>query len=135
MAVGGRDQQAIERLYLRYGRCIDEGDAVGFVGCFTADGVLHRLDGSEVRGIADLTQFVVDFQQRARADRIQYRHLITSVLVEDTDPIAGSCYSTLIAVDADGTPELRLNVTYADLVVETEDGWRFSSRAVKADRG
>jgi uncharacterized protein (TIGR02246 family) len=135
MRIDATDQHEIERLYRHYVRCIDDGDTDAFAHCFTPDGVLRRLDGEEVRGVTDLTQFVVDFRQRALDQRVQFRHLVTNILVEDTDPVSSSCYATLIAVDADGSPTLQLSVIYSDLLVKGENGWRFSSREVTADRG
>ena len=122
----GEDHAEIQRLYARYNLAIDSGDAEGWAGVFTEDGVFGNSEGR-----AALIEFAKSFYEGQGGNA---RHWNTNVDVTATrDGAEGTCYLQLWNV---GVRPATITVTgvYHDTLVKTAGGWRFKTRRVEMDR-
>lgn len=128
MALSVEDQLEIQQLYARYNHAIDFGDADGWAGCFTPDGVFNGGAGGPQTGTEALKGFATTFASRMKA-----RHWNTNLVVEGTDTGArGKCYLMLMNL-ADKPAVPMVTAVYHDELARTADGWKFTSRAVQGD--
>ncbi|MDZ7729253.1 MAG: nuclear transport factor 2 family protein [Dehalococcoidia bacterium] len=65
MALSTDDRLEIQELYARYNHALDFGDASGWAGCFTPDGVFASPNGT-FSGTEQLQQFAQGFADRHR---------------------------------------------------------------------
>jgi hypothetical protein len=126
-ALTTQDYADIQQLYARYNLAIDTGDAEGWAGTFTPDGVFNNTN----RGRDALVQFVHDW--REKRDGANRRHLNSNMVLSPTaDGAKGTIYLLLLNV---GVRPATIATTgiYEDVLVRTPQGWRFRSRVVHAD--
>jgi bifunctional aromatase (cyclase/dehydratase) len=125
----GDDYLAIQQLYARYNTAIDHGDGEAWAGTFTTDGVF----AGNFKGHDALVGFVNTWRTNPAMNGTLRRHFSADLVITPTAEGATATVSTLL-VDLSTKPVSIANfVTYADVLVKTKDGWRFKSRAVKAE--
>ena len=114
------DRDEILQLLYRYNHAIDSGDAHGWAGTFTADGVFD-VAGQVRSGRDELAAFAAGVHG--------YRHTVVNPVVN----VAGDA-ATVRAywVVYQGTAVAAVG-TYADEVVRTPGGWRFAKRVSTPD--
>ena len=125
MALSADDQLAIQKLYSQYNHAIDFGDAAGWAGCFTADGVFSSGSG-QFAGTAALTEFAAGFAARMKA-----RHWTNNLVVEgDGQNATGTCYLALYRLTPGEKPPATLLSTgvYTDTLVKSGGAWKFTKR-------
>jgi len=123
------DYTAIQQLYARYNTAIDRGDAEGWAGTFTADGVF----ANNFKGHDALVGFVNTWRTNPAMNGAMRRHFSADLVITPSVEGATATVSTLL-VDLSTKPVSIANfVTYSDVLVKTQDGWRFKTRAVKAE--
>lgn len=134
------DHHEIMQLYARYGRCVDGGDADGYVGLFTEDGSFARtnpivegtgsgLPPAKFEGHAALQRLVEDLATQFRG---KMRHQLTDILIEpgeEDGEAHGVCYG-LITDWREGSGKLSMHGTYQMRIVRTPLGWRFTDVAL-----
>lgn len=134
------DHREIMQLYARYGRCVDGGDADGYVGLFAEDGTFQRTNpivegaGSgllpaKFDGHAALRNPVEDLAAQFRG---KMRHQLTDILIEpgeEDSEAHGVCYGP-ITDWRDGSGKLSMHGTYRMSIVHTPLGWRFKDVAL-----
>ena len=125
--LGVEDRLEIQELYARYALTIDTGDAEGWANTFTPDGVFNNSS----RGREALVQFVHDW--RANRSGANRRHWYSNlILTPASGGVRGSVYMMLL--DVGTRPPAPVNsYLYDDLLVKTQNGWRFQSRVLKSD--
>jgi uncharacterized protein (TIGR02246 family) len=127
----GDDYLAIQQLYARYNTAIDHGDGEAWARTFTTDGVF----ANNFKGHDALVGFVNTWRTNPAMNGTMRRHFSADLVITPTADGATASVSTLL-VDLSTKPVSIANfVTYADVLVKTSDGWRFKSRAVKAEGG
>jgi uncharacterized protein (TIGR02246 family) len=115
------------KLIVRYGRAADAYDKERFAGCFTADGVFTRGDGSHAGrpAIAAALRY---------PGGVQRRHFFTAPEVDFTSGTTatgrGSCLYFEFATETDQNRP-PISVDYEDEYRLTEDGWRIALRTVR----
>jgi uncharacterized protein (TIGR02246 family) len=121
-----QDYTEIEQLYAKYNDTIDHNDPEGYASTFTVDGVFNNNTGREA-----LTNFVKQWHERMHGG--MRRHWNTNLRISgDSKQATGSVY--LMLVDLSTQPaSIVMTGTYADTLVKTSQGWRFSKRATKRD--
>jgi uncharacterized protein (TIGR02246 family) len=125
----GDDYLAIQQLYARYNTAIDHGDGEAWARTFTPDGVF----AGNFKGHDALVGFVNNWRTNPAMNGALRRHFSADLVITPTSEGATASVSTLL-VDLSTKPVSIANfVTYADVLVKTGDGWRFKSRAVKAE--
>jgi uncharacterized protein (TIGR02246 family) len=125
----GDDYLAIQQLYARYNTAIDHGDGEAWARTFTPDGVF----AGNFKGHDALVGFVNNWRTNPAMNGALRRHFSADLVITPTSEGATASVSTLL-VDLSTKPVSIANfVTYADVLVKTRDGWRFKSRAVKAE--
>jgi ketosteroid isomerase-like protein len=136
------DQLEIQSLYSRYARCVDSGDADGYVALFTEDGSFTRTNASPASaggsglppqafvGRAALHKLVRDL---AEVFQGKMRHQLTDIHIEggaDADSARGVCYG-LISDWREGAGRLSMHCTYDTVIVRTPGGWRFHEMKIE----
>jgi uncharacterized protein (TIGR02246 family) len=125
----GDDYLAIQQLYARYNTAIDHGDGEAWARTFTPDGVF----AGNFKGHDALVGFVNTWRTNPAMNGALRRHFSADLVITATAEGATASVSTLL-VDLSTKPVSIANfVTYADVLVKTSEGWRFKSRAVKAE--
>jgi bifunctional aromatase (cyclase/dehydratase) len=122
-----QDYLDIQQLYARYNVAIDTGDAEGWAGTFTPDGVFNNTS----RGHDALVQFIKDWRdKRNGANR---RHWNSNLVINAApDGAAGSVYLELLDVGV-RPATIATTGSYEDALVKTPQGWRFKTRIVHGD--
>jgi len=132
--LSAQDHCDIQNLYAAYNLCSDQGDAEGYVGCFTSDGELElQPSGFRVAGRAALLEHKLrDVSQRGTRYR---RHWNSGIhLAAQADgTVRGSCYLLAFNGEAGELPQIADCGVYQDLIVRTGEGWAFARRLLTMD--
>jgi ketosteroid isomerase-like protein len=121
-----QDNFEIQQLYARYNIAIDSGDAEGYAATFTPDGVFNTMTGHDA-----LVGFAKMWREKLNgATRKHWNNNLQ--ITGDSKHATGFVYLMLIDI---GTKPASILTTlsYADTLVKTKDGWRFSKRTTKPD--
>ena len=114
------DRDEILQLLYRYNHAIDGGDAHGWAGTFTADGVFD-VAGQVRSGRDELAAFASGVHG--------YRHIVVNPVID----VAGDAATVRAYFVVYRGTALTATGTYADEVVRTPDGWRFAKRVSTPD--
>jgi hypothetical protein len=126
------DHLALLELHARYAHTIDDGDAEGWAGCFTDDGVMWSTRPVEVIGRAALVEFA-GLRIAGLAD--PERHISWNYVFErasDGNGYTGRCSASIARVTAEGVI-LLFSATYRDHFVQRAEGWLIARREVHYD--
>jgi 3-phenylpropionate/cinnamic acid dioxygenase small subunit len=120
------DIEAIKQLTARYNLAFDDIDVDGWLATWTDDGFFERSNaGRSYQGHSELTQLISEFP-------VKGRHVTTNFIIEvDGDAATMSCYLTYL--DPAQNFAVVMFGVYADEVIRTPTGWRFSSRRLQVD--
>jgi ketosteroid isomerase-like protein len=120
------DIEAIKQLTHRYNLAFDYGDVSGYLDTWSEDGFFERSNaGRAYQGHAQLEELVREFP-------VDGRHLSTNFIVEvDGDTATASSY--LLYLDKSAGFAVSMFGVYADKLVRTDTGWKFSERRLKVD--
>ncbi len=117
------DREALRELRARYSHYWDDGDAEGFVGLFTEDGVLQAATAGLVTGRDQLRRMV-----HASMGRMEFTlHFTSDEITEFTGPDSARGFCRF-AVHTGRSPNGQGAGTYVDEYRRTPTGWRFVSR-------
>ncbi len=120
------DYMEIQQLYAKYNTAIDSGDAEGYAGTFTPDGVFNNFKGHDA-----LVGFIKAWGERMNG--ATRRHWNNNLVITATpDGAKGTVYLFLMDVSAK-PPAIQSVAKYEDELVKTADGWRFKHRQTKPD--
>jgi hypothetical protein len=119
------DLVEIQQLYAKYNWTLDAGDAEGYAGTFTPEGVFNNNVGHDA-----IVKFANTFHAGLGA---HVHHWNTNLMITPTaDGASGQVY--LVLVDFATKPaSIATSATYSDELVKTSAGWRFKKRATKGD--
>ncbi|MEO8315614.1 MAG: nuclear transport factor 2 family protein [Pseudomonadota bacterium] len=118
------DYTGIQQLYARYNTAIDRGDAEGWAATFIPDGSFMNNKGTDA-----LKKFVTDWHAGQGASQ---RHFSADlVITPSADGATGTVSAMLVQLARPNS--ISAYVTYSDVLVKTAAGWRFKSRALKAE--
>lgn len=112
------DVAEIRELLQRYCDTIDGGDAEGWAGTFTEDGVFDR-PGQTYRGRKALTEFAAGVRGR--------RHEVVDATVDVRGDSATALVLAIVHREGEGPG----HGTYEDQLVRTAAGWRFAHRTFR----
>ena len=121
------DYTAIQQLYARYNTAIDRGDAEGWANTFTPNGVF----AGNFKGHDALVGFVNNW--RTNMSGAARRHFSADLVITPSAEGATGTVSTILVDLATKPASINGFVTYSDALVKTANGWRFKSRAIKAE--
>ncbi len=114
------DRDEILQLMYRYNHLIDSGDAAGWAGTFTPDGVFD-VAGQVRSGRDELTAFAASVHG--------LRHTVANPVIDITgDAASVRAYFVVFQGTA-----LTATGTYSDELVRTPAGWRFAKRVSVPD--
>ncbi len=130
MSLTPDDRAALHDLYARYAFTFDSGDADAWAQLFTDDGRFAPPVVDEVVGTEALREFVATRSSTTPG----MRHLISNVLVEETDEGArGSAYFVCLRLSEDGRVRLRNTGRYDDEFARRDGQWKIARRTVVAE--
>jgi hypothetical protein len=120
------DYIEIQQLYAQYNNAIDSGDAEGYAGTFTADGVFNTFNGHDA-----LVGFIHRWRDSMKGGNM--RHWNTNLAINGTpEGASGSVYLLLVDVSV-RPPAITTAAKYEDQLVKTPQGWRFKKRVTKGE--
>lgn len=120
-----QDLVEIQQLYARYNWTLDAGDSEGYASTFTVDGVFNSNAGHDA-----IVKFADGFHAGVGS---HVRHWNTNLMILPS-PLGASGQVYLVLVDFATKPATIItSASYADELVKTADGWRFSKRTTKGD--
>lgn len=120
------DIEAIKQVTARYNRAFDSIDVPGYLATWTDDGFFERSNaGRSYQGHAELEELVTTFP-------VDGRHVTSDYIVTvDGDRADSSCH--LVYLDKAQGFSVSIFGIYADELVRTGNGWKFSSRRLQVD--
>jgi uncharacterized protein (TIGR02246 family) len=135
----GDDRALIEDLQARYLFAFDFGDAEGYAGTFTEDGILD-YGGGEVKGRKAIAEFIAAGRKRTEEARANTpegqrpsigRHIISNIVVKiDGDKAHGVAYWTHMTSGPDGRGGVDFFGHYEDEMVKVNGEWLFARRRI-----
>jgi len=128
MALTLEDRWAIAELVHRHGHLTDAGELDAWEELFTAD-VVYDVSDLGFGAIEGLRAARTAAEALGAGNPVA--HHVTNVVVTDGADGGARVLSKGLGVRTDGTVG---SVTYEDVVVRTEAGWRISRRTVRARR-
>lgn len=121
-----QDYFEIEQLYATYNEAIDTNKPEAWADTFTPDGSFNRSTGRDA-----LIAFVKQWHEKMGGTT--RRHWNSNLKITgDSMQATGSVYLMLLDVAAK-PPAIVATAMYADTLVKTANGWRFSKRTTRAD--
>ncbi|MFH8473464.1 nuclear transport factor 2 family protein [Streptomyces sp. NPDC018000] len=128
MTLGAEDRMAITELISLHGHLIDEGELDRLDELFTADVVYDASDlgHGTMNGLEAFRDTA-----RTMGEHGPVSHLVTNVILTEVGDDQVRARSKGIGIKADGTSG---SVTYEDVIVRGEKGWRINRRKVAARR-
>lgn len=128
MPLSTEDTLAIQQLYAIYNTAIDTGDGERFAGCFVPEGTFNPghtvLEGHEA---------IAEFGTQTHKSMPLMRHNATNLVIEgDGKTATGSAF--LIGYFGGSGYKVIVTGRYADQLIKTADGWRFTERLFTADK-
>jgi hypothetical protein len=135
----GDDRALIEDLQARYLFAFDFGDAEGYAGTFTPDGILDFGQG-EVKGRAAIGKFITDGRKRTEEARARTpagerpsvgRHVINNMVITISgDKARGVSYWTHMTSGSNGRGTVDFFGHYEDEMVKVKGEWLFARRRI-----
>jgi hypothetical protein len=125
------DRLAIQDLYARYSVTVDSGNDEGWVQTFTSDGAF--IGANPAYGHDGLRAFRTERRAAAGSlDHYDAQHWNNNLLLTDRgDHVEGICYLVRIGKRrSDDSIVFLSQGCYRDIIVRTDDGWRFARREV-----
>jgi hypothetical protein len=122
------DRIAITDLINLHGHYADDGDLDGVDALFTEEAV---TDLSSVGGAERVDRAGIRARALNAGDKNPVANLVTNIVLSPIGPDEVHARSKGLVIRADGGAG---SVTYEDVVVRTEQGWRISKRSVIARR-
>ena len=127
-----QDRAAIQDLFTRYCRALDNGEVQAVVDCFTVDAIL-KSPVIDISGRDEICAFAGRFAAQ-RAAGTQFRHMVSNSAVTITGKRAVASAYLLVLISKDGNHRSLPPGRYACELIKDESGeWRFSSRTVFHD--
>lgn len=132
--VAAQDYTEILNLYALYNLCSDAGDAEGYAGCFSSNGVLELVPlGLTVTGHERFKDFKKrDFNSRTHIYR---RHWNGSIHLEQLadGAVRGRCYLMAYNGTPGDLPAIADCGVYEDRLIKERGAWKFEHRRLVMD--
>ena len=135
----GDDRARIEDLQARYLFAFDFGDAEGYAGTFTPDGILD-FGWGEIKGRGAIGKFIADGRKRTEEARARTppgerpsvgRHIINNMVIRiDGKTAHGVAYWTHMTSGSNGRGTVDFFGHYEDEMVKVNGEWLFSRRRI-----
>src|SRR5690242_20526128 len=124
MTLTPEDRTALTDLINRHGHLIDSGELDRMDELFTADAVYDVTDlgGGVLTGLAVLRDAAL-----ALGERNPVAHHVTNIVLTEVAADRAHALSKGLGINADGTVG---SVTYEDVIVRGDNGWRITHRTV-----
>ncbi|RJO75229.1 nuclear transport factor 2 family protein [Nocardia panacis] len=131
MTLSPADKFAITELSNTQMQALDNHDVAAWVSAWLPDGDFIATYGT-FSGHEAITAFINGHIAAGKEDGA--RHLMTNYVISgDGDTATSTCRVTKLQVDA--PPFIIATGVYTDVLVRTEQGWKFRSRRLDIERG
>jgi hypothetical protein len=124
--LSAQDYFEIQQLYARYNIAIDSGDAEGWAATFTSDGVFNTFSGHDA-----LVGFIKTWREKLNG--ATRKHWNNNLQVTGNSKEASATTYLMLVDFSTKPPSILMSGSYADSLVKTRDGWRFTKRMTKSD--
>ena len=123
-------QTLIRNLYSRYAHSLDDGDAAGFVDCFTEDAGFHPNTGplQPDRGRFSGHDAIQGFVGATGKNRP--RHLVLNLWIDVRDEMRATAVALFMLMDT-GSGDIEALGRYDDELRRDADVWRFAEKRVQ----
>jgi hypothetical protein len=134
MALSTQDRLDVMDLVARDAECVDSGDAAGYAGLFTADGVVEHSAGS-VSGRAEIQAWIEALVKENRVGKLsKLKHIMgLPVIRGDGEAATARTYVTIPRHMDSGEIMIRLAGTYFDDCVKQGGEWLIAKRVIELD--
>jgi hypothetical protein len=134
--MSAQDRLEVMELMARYQQCEDAGDAEGYAGCFTPDGVAEWANGKRT-GREELREWMEEFVRGGvmGANPARMRHFLSMPHIYEGDGQrckAGTYLAIFVYAEA-GQVTANSLWTYLDDIVKYEGEWLFEKRFMQID--
>ncbi len=120
------DLQAIQQLFIDYGRHLDAGDFPAYAALFTEDGEVLLGPVGRAQGRREIEALMTT---ALSAHVGETYHLVTGPRITlDGDRATASVNWTVVARSTDGAPTVSMIGRHEDVLVRTAEGWRIRRR-------
>lgn len=120
------DLQAIQQLFIDYGRLLDAGDFKAYGELFTETGELLLGPMGRATGPAAIEELMSRTLAGQRGDSY---HLVTSPVISlEGDTAAATVMWTVVGRRPDGTPHVTMLGRHEDVLAREGGRWRFARR-------
>jgi SnoaL-like protein len=127
------DRELIWRLLLEYRKQLDLRDFAAYAQLFTDDGE-WRGDLGSATGPAEIEQLLIRTLEGYTGESTAHLHLVANPLIEvDGDQATAESVWCYVTRDFSDNPVLSFIGHYEDVLVRTENGWRFQRRVAYRD--
>lgn len=131
MSLALEDKLAIHELLATHLRHLDNHDVDAWTQCWVPEGRFVATYGTNV-GHEEIRGFLQGHIAAGKEDGA--RHLATNVIVSgEGDKV--NVYSLVVKLQVEKPPFIIATGVYNDVVVRTNEGWRFEVRQLDIDRG
>jgi 3-phenylpropionate/cinnamic acid dioxygenase small subunit len=136
--ITSEDYMKIQNLAFRYALTTDNADVDGFMNCWVSASAFGGYESGPF-GSMKTWEELRDFEahhvgEGGMADG--KRHQITNLLIEPVSETEVHVTHDLLVVETANIPSIIASGRYdKNLVVKTEDGWKFKSRTLTVDPG
>jgi ketosteroid isomerase-like protein len=126
------DRFAIEDLFVRYARALDDGDVDGIVACFSEDASLDSPIVGKYEGHAGIRAFGERYAKYREAGT-QTRHFITNLSIDVRGTEATAYAYLLCGISSREGTRYAPPAVYDCTLVQVNGRWLFRSRRVAQD--
>ncbi len=120
------DLEAINQLFIDYGRHLDAGRFEEYGALFAEDGELLVGPMGRAKGPAQITEMMSAALASQVGDSF---HIISSPMIDlDGDRATSSVMWTVAKRGEDGMAEVQMVGRHEDELIRTDEGWRFKKR-------
>jgi uncharacterized protein (TIGR02246 family) len=130
------DIEEIRKLYVAYGRHLDDGDAAAYASLFARDAKLRLGGVMRADGRGEIQAAATKLMAGMAASGGKSLHLLDSPRIEvDGDEASGECVWTAVSAQAGEAPKITMMGRHVDQFVREDGRWRFALRKGLLDLG
>lgn len=128
--------EEIRKLYVAYGRHLDDGDATAYASLFARDAKLRLGGVMRADGRAEIEKVAAMVVSPKAGNTRKTLHLIASPTIEvDGDRASGECVWAAVSASEGEVPTLPHMGRHVDEFVREDGHWRFAFRKGLLDLG
>ena len=130
------DIEEIRKLYVAYGRHLDDGDAAAYAGLFAREAKLRLGGVMRADGREEIEKVAANVVAPLAASEHKSLHILASPVIEvEGDRARGECVWAAVSARGGSGPAITLMGRHVDEFVREDGHWRFALRKGLLDLG